>query len=158
MASNDREPATPAATPAAPASGRAREWLARPKPLAAWITLAALALQGLVLAVLAVVGVIDLVGPDRVLSVGIALVVSSALGAWLLLACAIGLGAGRSWVRGPAITVQALAALVGGSLVQGGATALGAALVVVGGATLVGLLSPPVSRFTGRKTYSFHQD
>ena len=155
MASNDREPAAPTS---APLSGRAQQWLARSKPRSVWITLSALGLQGLVLAVLAVVGLIDLAGPDRVISVGIALVVSAALGAWLLLACAIGLGAGRSWVRGPAITIQVLAALVGVSLLQGGATVLGACLVVVGGATLVGLLSPPVARFSGRKTYSFHQD
>ena len=155
MASNDPEPTAPST---APVSGRAQQWLSRPKPRSVWITASALALQAVVLAILAVVGLVDLAGPDRVMSVGIALVVSAGLGAWLLLACAIGLGAGRSWVRGPAITVQGLAALTGVSLVQGGATALGATLVVVGGATLVGLLSRPVSRFTGRTTYSFHQD
>lgn len=155
MASNDHEPTAPTA---ASVSERAKRWVARPKPRTVWVTLSALAIEGLVLAVCGVVGLIDLAGPDRVLSVGIALVVSAALGAWLLIACAIGLGAGRSWVRGPAITVQVLAALVGASLLDGGATALGACLVVVGGATLVGLLSPPVSRFTGRTTYSFHQD
>lgn len=155
MASNDHEPS---ATPSAPVTGRARQWVARPKPRAVWVTLSALAIEGLVLVVCAVVGLVDLAGPDRVVSVGIALVISAALGAWLLIACAIGLGAGRTWVRGPAITVQVLTALVGASLLQGGATALGAVLVPVGGATLVGLLSPPVSRFTGRTTYSFHQD
>ena len=155
MASNDHEPTAPTA---APVPGRAKQWVARPKPRTVWGTLSALAIEGAVLAVCGVVGLIDLAGPDRVLSVGIALVVSAALGAWLLIACAIGLGAGRSWVRGPAITVQVLVALVGASLLQGGATTLGACLVVVGGATLVGLLSPPVSRFTGRTTYSFHQD
>lgn len=158
MASNDREPAELPAPTAASASGRVQQWLARPKPRSVWITASALALQSAVLAVIAVVGLVDLLGPDRVVSVGIALVVSAAVGAWLLFACAVGLGAGRSWVRGPAITVQVLAALVGMSLIQGGATALGACLVLVGGATLAGLLSPPVSRFTGRTTYSFHQD
>lgn len=155
MASNDHDPTGPTSTPV---TVRAREWFARSKPRSVWATLSALAVEGLVLAVLAVVGIVDLAGPERVVSVGIALVVASALGAWLLLACAVGLGTGRPWVRGPAITVQVLAALVGVSLLQGGATALGTCLVVVGGATLVGLLSPPVSRFTGRTTYSFHQD
>ena len=160
MASNDHEPIAhePSAPSGAPTAGRGAQWLARHRPRTVWITLCALALEGLVLAVCAVVGLVDLAGPDRVLSVGIALVVSAALGAWLLVACAIGLGAGRPWVRGPAITVQVLAALVGASLLQGGATALGAVLVVVCGATLAGLLSPPVARFTGRTTYSFHQD
>ena len=155
MASNDHDPTAPTA---APDSGRAREWFTRAKPRGVWVTLSALAIEGVVLAVLAVVGLVDLAGPDRVVSVGIALVVAAALGAWLLLACAVGLGAGRSWVRGPAITVQVLTALVGMSLLQGGATGLGAGLVVVGGIVLAGLLSPPVSRFTGRTTYSFHQD
>lgn len=156
MASNDRDPAEQSAQPAA---GRVRQWFARSKPPAVWVTAGALALEAVVLAAFVVVGLIDLIaGPDRVISVAIALVVSTALGAWLLLACAVGLGAGRPWVRGPSITVQVLAVLVGISLLQGGVVPLGVCLVVVGGATLVGILSPPVSRFTGRTTYSFHQD
>ena len=155
MASNDHEPAESVAEPA---PGRAQQWFALRKPLSVWLTLSALAIQAAVLAVLVVVGLVDLIGPDRVVSVGIALVVSAALGAWLLLACAIGLGAGRPWVRGPAVTVQVLMALVGMSLLDGGATALGACLVAVGGITLVGLFTPTVSRFAGRTTYSFHQD
>lgn len=155
MASNDHDPTAPTT---APVPGRARQWFTRTKPRSVWVTLSALAIEGVVLAVLAVVGLVDLAGPDRVISVGIALVVAAALGAWLLLACAVGLGAGRPWVRGPAITVQVLTALVGMSLLQGGATGLGASLVIVGVAVLAGLLSPPVSRFTGRTTYSFHQD
>ncbi|SDC93215.1 hypothetical protein SAMN05216410_2578 [Sanguibacter gelidistatuariae] len=156
MASNDRDPAAP---PPAPAPGRAQTWLARWKPLSVWITSCALALEALVLVVLVVVGLIDLLGgSDRVVSVALALVVSAALGAWLLLACAVGLGAGRPWVRGPTVTVQVLAVLVGISFIQGGAAVLGGVLVVVGGATLVGLLSPPVSHYTGRTTFSFHQD
>lgn len=160
MASTDHDPTDHDRTgpTATPVSARARAWFARSKPRSVWATLVALAIEGLVLAVIAVVGLVDLAGPDRVVSVGIALVVAAVLGTWLLLACAVGLGAGRPWVRGPAITVQVLAILVGVSLLQGGATPLGTCLVIVGGATLVGLLSPPVSRFTGRTTYSFHQD
>lgn len=155
MASNDHDPA---AVPPVPAPGRARRWASRWKPWSVWATLSALAVEGLVLAVLVVVGLVDLAGPDRVVSVGLALVVTALLGAWLLLACAVGLGAGRPWVRGPAITVQVLAVLVGVSFLQGGATGLGAGLVILGGATLVGLLSAPVARFTGRTTFSFDQD
>ena len=156
MADNDHDPAAPSA---APQPGRARTWFDRWKPLGVWLTLIALALEGVVLAVLVVVGLVDLlVGSDRVVSVAVALVVCAALGSWLLLACAVGLGTGRPWVRGPSITLQLLAVLVGISLLQGGVPVLGGVLTAVGGVTLVGLLSPPVSRYTGRTTFSFHQD
>lgn len=144
---------------ARPAAGRRARWFARWKPLSVWLTLSALALEALLLLVLAVVGLVDLLGgSERVVQVALALVVSALLGAWLLAACAVGLGAGRSWVRAPALTVQLLTVLVALTFIQGGAVVLGSVALVVGGATLVGLLSPPVARYTGRRTFSFDQD
>lgn len=145
--------------PAPDTRGALRRWLAVPRPLAVWATAALLALQGLALVVIALVGASDLLpGRERVLGVAVALTLSAAGAAWLLLASAYALTLGRSWVRGPVITVQVLAALVGVNFVQGGATALGLLLVVVPVLTLVGLLCGPVSRFTGRRTYSLDQD
>jgi hypothetical protein len=116
-----------------------------------WATAALLALEGLALAGAAVVGASDLLpGRERVLGVAVALTLSAAGAAWLLLASAYGVTLGRAWVRGPVITVQVLAALVGASFLQGGEAGLGL--------VLVGLLSGPVSRFTGRRTYSLDQD
>lgn len=150
---------TPPPEPAPEPRGAVRRWLAIRRHPAVWCTAALLALEGLVLVVVAVVGATDLLpGRERVLGVAIALTLSAAGGAWLLLASAYGVTLGRAWVRGPVITVQVLAALVGVNFVQGGETALGAALVAVPVLVLVGLLSGPVSRFTGRRTYSLDQD
>lgn len=145
--------------PAPDSRGAVGRWLAVRRHPAVWATAALLALEGLALVVVAVTGALDLLpGRDSVVSVAIALTLSAAAGAWLLLAAAYGVTMGRAWVRGPVLTVQVLTGLVGVSFVQGGTTTLGAALVVVAVLGLVGLLCGPVSRFTGRRTYSLDQD
>lgn len=152
---------TPPPEPSEPAGprGAVRRWLAIRRHPAVWATAALLALEGLTLVVVAVVGASDLLpGRERVLGVAVALTLSAAGAAWLLLASAYGVTLGRAWVRGPVITVQVLAALVGVSFLQGGEAGLGLVLVGIPLLVLVGLLSGPVSRFTGRRTYSLDQD
>lgn len=139
--------------------GALGRWFEVRRHPAVWATSVLLALEGLALVVFAVIGALDLLpGRDRVVSVAIALTLSCAAGAWLMLAAAYGVSVGRSWVRGPVITVQVLTGLVGVSFLQGGTTGLGLALVVVAVLGLVGLLSGPVSSFTGRRTYDLDQD
>lgn len=158
MASADPTPSS--GSGAAPvAHGALGRWLAVHRHPAVWCTAALLAGEGLALLALAVVGVTDLLpGHDRVVSVAIALTLTAAAAAWLMLAAARAVTLGRAWVRGPVITVQVLAGLVGASFLQGGTTGLGLGLLVVASMTLVCLLSGPVSRFTGRRTYSLDQD
>lgn len=116
----------------------------------------ALGVEALVLVGLAVVGVLDLFGAgERAVGLAVGLVVAALLVAWLLGACARGLLAGLSWVRGPAMTIQILALLVALSLVQGGLRALPAAVTVVAGATFVGLVLPAVAAHTRRDTLPF---
>lgn len=150
---------TQSSEPAPDARGAVGRWLAVRRHPAVWCTAALLALEGLALVVIAVVGATDLLpGRDRVVSVAIALTLSAAAAAWLMLAAAYAVTLGRSWVRGPVITVQVLTGLVGVTFLQGGTTGLGLVLVVVALLTLGFLLSGPVSRFTGRRTYSLDQD
>jgi hypothetical protein len=127
-----------------------------PRPAAvAWVA-TALGAEALVLVGLAVVGVLDLVaGGERAVGLAVGLVVAALLVAWLLGACARGLLAGLTWVRGPAMTIQILALLVAVSLVQGGLRALPAAVTVVAGTTFVGLVLPAVAAHTRRDTLPF---
>lgn len=116
----------------------------------------ALGAEALVLVGLAVMGVLDVLdGDTKAVAPALALVVASLLLAWLLAACGRGLYTGLAWVRGPAITVQLLALLVGLSLAQGGLRALPAAIAGVAGGTFVGLLLPAVTAYTRRETLPF---
>ncbi|MEP7762973.1 hypothetical protein [Sanguibacter sp. 25GB23B1] len=127
-----------------------------PRPAAVTWVATALGVEALVLAGLAVVGVLDLFGGgDRAVGLALALAVAALLVGWLLGACARGLLVGLSWVRGPAMTLQILALLVALSLVQGGLRALPAVVAGVAGATFVGLVLPAVARYTRRDTLPF---
>lgn len=135
-------------------AGRLGDGKARPAAVTA--VAVALGLEALVLVGLAVVGVLDLFGSgERAVGLAVGLVVAALLVAWLLGACARGLLAGLSWVRGPAMTLQILALLVALSLVQGGLRALPAVVTVVAGATFVGLVLPAVAAYTRRDTLPF---
>lgn len=101
-----------------------------------------LAVQCLAVTVYTLIGLFNLVtGKIEHLSVGIALLVSTALLAWFLFALVRGVIYGRTWVRGPAMTLQIFMVLVGVSLVQGTLWAAGLGVIAFGIATVSLLLS-----------------
>jgi hypothetical protein len=135
-------------------------WFRFPRPRAALLASAVLALEALVLVALAVRGVVSLVRPsaDGSVPVAAALVVCAGLAAWVLLAGAWALGLGRSWVRGIAATVQILGLLVAVSFFQGGLVALPSTVAVVAATGLAALFAPSVVEFTRREGSPFDED
>lgn len=150
---------TPPERPDTSRAAAARRWLSRPRPVVVSLTSLGLGVEALVLVVLAVVGLLQLAGPDgNEIAVAATLVLCSAAMAWLLLVCAAALGSGRTWVRGPAVTVQLLALLVAYSVLGTGERTAAVAVGILAGATLVGLLTPAVARFTGRDAKPFTEE
>lgn len=73
-------------------------------------------------------------------------------GAALLVTLAVrALGDAKVWARGPLITMQLLAILVGVSLMQGGLAGAGIAVIIWCVLVLVLLFSSEVTRFTGMR-------
>lgn len=137
-----------------PSSETARPlaWLSAQRPTAVTVLLVLLFIQCLAVAVYAVNGIVELVmGKIEHLSVGISLIVFSALLAWFMWTLLRGVATQRTWVRGPAVTIQIFIVLIGVSLVQGSLWAAGLGIIVFGGVTGALFLMPRVIGFIGTR-------
>jgi hypothetical protein len=122
-----------------------------PRPAPALVAvLAALGVQALLLAGVAVLSVLAWIGDDRVDPRGAVATALFALAfAALLVAAGRGLLRGRRWARGPVVTVQLLALLaVAAPMLVGGPRWLGAVVGVLALTVLVGLFTRPVVEHT----------
>ena len=135
-----------------PPATSAPSWWRTPRPGLVVALLIATGVEALALWGYTAIGAVSLMtGGAEHVGIAVALLVCSAGGAALMTASVKALGYAQAWSRGPLITIQLLAILVGVSLLQAGVTATGVTVIVWCVLVLVLLFSSEVTRFTGMR-------